>query len=84
MPSKNKIVVTGGYGFVGSYLTNLLLSQGSEVLVVDNFSTGSKSFVPEHPALTTLEADITQPGDWMASFRAFAPRGAKREISAER
>ena len=30
----NKIVVTGGYGFVGSYLTNLLLSQGFEVLVV--------------------------------------------------
>ena len=69
----NKIVVTGGYGFVGSYLTNLLLSQGFEVLVVDNFSTGSKPFVPEHPLLTTLEADITQGGAWMTAFRAFAP-----------
>lgn len=69
----NKIVVTGGYGFVGSYLTNLLLSQGAEVLVVDNFSTGSKPFVPEHPRLTTLEADITREGDWMAAFRAFSP-----------
>jgi nucleoside-diphosphate-sugar epimerase len=40
--SAKKILITGGAGFLGSHLTEKLLSMGSEVLVVDNFFTGSK------------------------------------------
>src|SRR5437867_4409270 len=36
----SKMVVTGGAGFIGSNLAEHLLSQGHEVLLVDNFSTG--------------------------------------------
>jgi len=38
-----KAIVTGGAGFIGSHLTELLLSQGHSVLVLDNYSTGRPS-----------------------------------------
>ncbi len=38
-----KILVTGGAGFLGSHLCSSLISQGNNVLCVDNFFTGSKS-----------------------------------------
>lgn len=38
-----RILVTGGAGFLGSHLCEKLISEGNEVLCVDNFYTGSKS-----------------------------------------
>ncbi len=35
-----KILITGGAGFIGSHLADYLISQGHEVTVLDNFSTG--------------------------------------------
>ncbi|MDP3990914.1 MAG: SDR family NAD(P)-dependent oxidoreductase [Candidatus Nealsonbacteria bacterium] len=40
--SKNIILITGGAGFIGSHLAEKLLSQGKEVFVVDDLSTGSR------------------------------------------
>ncbi|MEN8221392.1 MAG: UDP-glucuronic acid decarboxylase family protein [Pseudomonadota bacterium] len=37
-----RVLVTGGAGFLGSHLCEYLLSQGDDVLCVDNFFTGSK------------------------------------------
>ena len=37
-----RILVTGGAGFLGSHLTDRLLADGHEVIVADNFFTGSK------------------------------------------
>lgn len=42
-----KILITGGAGFVGSHLSERLVSAGHDVLCVDNFFTGSKKNV-EH------------------------------------
>ena len=40
-------LITGGAGFIGSHMTELLLEQGHEVRVIDNFSTGKRSNLPE-------------------------------------
>ena len=38
--SKNKILVTGGAGFIGSNIAEKLLSQGEKVVILDNLATG--------------------------------------------
>jgi UDP-glucose 4-epimerase len=42
-----KVCVTGGAGFIGSNLADRLQAEGSEVVVVDNISTGRREFVGE-------------------------------------
>lgn len=42
-----KILVTGGAGFIGSHLVERLLDEKAEVVVLDNFSEGKRSNVPE-------------------------------------
>ena len=44
--SNKKILVTGGAGYIGSHVCNLLLDKGFEVTVVDNLITGNKELVP--------------------------------------
>jgi UDP-glucuronate decarboxylase len=59
-----RILVTGGAGFVGSHLSRRLLSEGHEVLVVDNFYTGSRANIVDllpNPSFEIVRHDITQP-----------------------
>ncbi|GAB3228619.1 GDP-mannose 4,6-dehydratase [Glycomyces halotolerans] len=56
----SRILVTGGAGLVGSHLVDALLARGCEVTAVDNFSTGSRDNLDDHPGLTIVEADVTQ------------------------
>jgi UDP-glucuronate decarboxylase len=59
-----RVLVTGGAGFVGSHLARKLISRGDEVLVVDNFYTGSRSNVSDllnDPKFEIVRHDITQP-----------------------
>jgi len=42
-----KVAVTGGAGFIGSNLTRRLISQGYDVVVVDDLSTGLASNVDQ-------------------------------------
>lgn len=57
-----KCLITGGAGFIGSHLTEKLLGEGNEIVVVDNFSTGEKSNLSQianHPNLTLVTGSIT-------------------------
>lgn len=54
-----KALVTGGAGFIGSHIVERLLKDGHEVIVLDDFSTGHRSNLPEHEALTIVEGDIS-------------------------
>lgn len=59
-----KILVTGGAGFVGSHLCRRLLSEGHDVLCVDNLYTGSKENILdlfENPKFEFLRHDVTFP-----------------------
>lgn len=61
---KNKILITGGAGFLGSHLTDKLIKEGNDVLVVDNFFTGTKqnlAHLMSSPNLEILRHDITFP-----------------------
>jgi UDP-glucuronate decarboxylase len=57
-------LVTGGAGFLGSFLCEMLLERGHEVLCVDNFFTGTKLNIRhllEHPRFELMRHDITFP-----------------------
>jgi len=59
-----RILVTGGAGFLGSHLCDRLVAQGHDVLCVDNFFTGSKRNVEHllgHPRFELMRHDVTFP-----------------------
>jgi UDP-glucuronate decarboxylase len=59
-----RILVTGGAGFIGSHLCRRLLSEGHEVLCVDNFFTGTKANITElmdNKRFELLRHDVTFP-----------------------
>ena len=53
------ICVTGGAGFIGSHLVDRLIELGHDVLVIDNLSTGMRSFV--HEDAQFIEMDVRDP-----------------------
>ncbi|SEA44640.1 UDP-glucose 4-epimerase [Desulfuromusa kysingii] len=57
-----KILVTGGGGFIGSHLVDVLIAKKNNVTVLDNFSTGHRTNLPlSHPRLKIIEGDIRDP-----------------------
>lgn len=61
-----KVLVTGGAGFIGSNLCEALLNQGDHVVCLDNFSTGHRSNIEpflSNSNFTLIEGDIRLPDD---------------------
>jgi len=61
---KNRTLVTGGAGFIGSHLCERLLEQGHEVLCVDNYFTGRRETVAPllaNPRFEVMRHDVTFP-----------------------
>jgi len=73
------ILVTGGAGFIGSHLTDRLLADGRDVVVLDNFdpfyaeSTKLENLesASRHPGFRLVRGDIRDPAAVAAAFDAF-------------
>ena len=60
----NRILVTGGAGFIGSHLCARLVKEGNEVLCVDNFFTGTRANIAalvSNPRFEFIRHDVTFP-----------------------
>ena len=66
-----RAIVTGGAGFIGSHLSDALCELGSEVLIVDNLSSGKRENVPQTADLA--EVDVTT-AECERVIRDFAPK----------
>jgi UDP-glucose 4-epimerase len=61
MKPKQKVMVTGGCGFIGSHTVSALLEAGKEVVVLDNLSNGKLTNLDlSHPNLAFIEGDILE------------------------
>ncbi len=59
-----KVLVTGGSGFIGSFLCERLINEGNKVFAIDNFYTGSKTNLSKlinHPDFKLIHHDIVEP-----------------------
>jgi UDP-glucuronate decarboxylase len=62
--TKERVLVTGGAGFIGSHLCERLLAGGAEVLCVDNYYTGRRDNIRallDNPSFEVLRHDVTFP-----------------------
>jgi len=60
----NRILITGGAGFIGSHLCERLLSEGNEVVCLDNFFTGRKANILhllDNKNFELVRHDVTEP-----------------------
>lgn len=65
-----RVLVTGGAGFIGSHIVELLLAQGHQIIVIDNLSTGVRSRLS--PEVQLIERDIRDP-ELVDLFRSLRP-----------
>ena len=64
-----KAIVTGGAGFIGSHLVDLLLTDNINVTVLDNFSTGRPENLDHvKEQIKLVECDLSVKGDWIQHF----------------
>lgn len=77
------VAVTGGAGFIGSHVTDLLVSRGHRVLVIDDFSTGRWENLNKDASL--LHCDVCTASDrHLAAFRPEVVIHLAAQVSVER
>ena len=68
-----KVLITGGAGFVGSHLTDRLLAENHDVLVIDNYRTGRRDNLQPDDRLRVVEDTIADADLVARQFEAFQP-----------
>jgi len=66
----DRVLVTGGAGYIGSHACRRLAAEGFEPVAFDNFSTGWRDAVKFGPA---VEGDLLDAGALAAAFAAWRP-----------
>ena len=72
MPDAVRVLVTGGAGFIGSTVVDLLVEHGYEVAVLDSLETGRREYL--NPAVRFFETDIRDREGLKKAFDAFRPQ----------
>ena len=63
-------IVTGGAGFIGSHLVDLLIANNHEVIILDNFSTGRRGNLDHvKEKIELVKCDLAIEGDWVKYFK---------------
>jgi UDP-glucuronate decarboxylase len=60
----NRVLITGGAGFLGSHLCEALLARDSDVVCIDNYFSGSKTNIQQffsHPYFEVIRHDVIHP-----------------------
>ena len=73
-----RVLITGGAGFIGSHTCLVLLEQGHELVVLDNFDNSSPEALRRVQELAgstqndLSEGDVRDPAQWTEAFSAGA------------
>ena len=80
-----RAVVTGGAGFIGSHMVDLLVERGFEVVAIDNLVTGRRENLADHEGmLASISAPWTCAADMSSSTRglsAWPARFSRRPVT---
>jgi UDP-glucose 4-epimerase len=68
-----KLLITGGYGQVGSTVAGMELARGNTVMAIDNFATGRRDNLAPHPNLVSVEGSIVDAAFIAKQFESFKP-----------
>lgn len=70
--TKNKVLITGGAGFIGSHIVEKLLGNNYDVIIIDNLSSGSIENIPNSDTLKFYQLNIEK-DDLELVFQKEAP-----------
>ncbi len=76
-----RVCVTGGAGFIGSWVTRTLLAEGHDVTVIDNFSKGFRALVPEGARLVEGDLRDERLAEWLRGHDAVIHMAAYIEVA---
>ena len=68
----NKVIVTGGAGFIGSNLVRRLIADGvDEVLIIDDFSTGKEENIDDSPKINLVKSKLEDINNLNSMFEGY-------------
>ena len=67
-----KILITGGAGYIGSMLTTKLIEKGYKVTVIDDLSTGNESLIPAKSEFVNCNINDNEKIEFLLKAKKFA------------